>query len=384
MQIPDRHRTLLAALVLSVWFAILPSCQGASTSMRVNILNPPGQFFHPRGTAIDSERRLYVADDEGGKGRIQRMDPHTETWTEIAGFNGKATGLAVDAYDNLYVADVANNSIQKRNAITRTWSTLPGGGLNGPFDVAVDAGGNVFVTDHYNNRVRKMNPAGTWTTFVAGGLTDGFVYMPQGIAVDLSGNVYVTDYYPSSTTTVARLQIFNSSGGFVTRMGSSSPSEGSLDRPYGISVSASNQIYVADMYADNVMKNFGGPSAWAPVVVTNSLDAPEHVCLDARGYLYISDTGNHMMLRVEMATATTYIASLNIASPSLSAAGYSFTWPGADGWFYVVQYSDVLTDPVAWMDLPGNWPLTGTNAAMTFNDPDATNVSKRFYRIVAH
>ena len=70
-----------------------------------------------------------------------------------------------------------------------------------PRGVAVDSSGNVYVADTNNNRIRKISPAGVVSTFSGsssgdddGALADAKFNRPAGVAVDTSGNVYVADY----------------------------------------------------------------------------------------------------------------------------------------------------------------------------------------------
>ena len=71
--------------------------------------------------------------------------------------------LAVDADDNVYLADTGNHRIQKFDAggqflgVCGHLGTEPGLFFS-PFGVAVDAAGNLYVADTANSRIQKIAP----------------------------------------------------------------------------------------------------------------------------------------------------------------------------------------------------------------------------------
>jgi hypothetical protein len=102
----------------------------------------------------------------------------------------RASGIAVDVIENVYVADTYNNRALKLAANGQVPTELPFTGLNNPFDVAVDTEGNVYVADTYNDRALKL-AAGAQT---AEELPFVGLRGPNAIAVDAGGAVFTTSY----------------------------------------------------------------------------------------------------------------------------------------------------------------------------------------------
>ena len=177
--------------------------------------------------------------------------------------------------------------------------------LNGPWGVTVDSFGNLYVADHSNNRVRRVGADGVITT-VAGSLN-----FPVGVALDTSGGLYLAD------TGSNRVRRLDAKGLITTVAGGGSGGDGgaatnaSLKQPYGLAVSASGNLYIAD-YGNNRIRrvdangiittvagngSFGFSGDGGPA--TNaSLGGPASVGLDAFGNLYIADNSNYRVRRV--------------------------------------------------------------------------------------
>ena len=151
-------------------------------------------------------------------------------------------GVAVDNAGNVYVADTSNHAIRKITGVVSTLAGLvgnPGGAdgtgsaarFNQPRGVAVDNSGNVYVADIANNTIRKITPAGAVSTLagLAGnpGSADGTGSVarfnnPAGVALDNAGNVYVAD---TGNHTIRKI----TSGGVVSTLAGLAGNPGSAD-----------------------------------------------------------------------------------------------------------------------------------------------------------
>jgi uncharacterized protein (TIGR03437 family) len=198
------------------------------------------------GIAVDSRGNLFIADT--GNNRIRRISPDgtiaTVAGTGVMGFAGDGgpavnaqisipRGLAVDAGDNLYIAE--DGGIRKV-APDGTITTIAGGPLpypvrgpsgddgpatkarlGWPVGVAADRAGNLFIADPgfnfetgdagddpaVDHRIRRISPDGTISTVAGNGSHDftgdggaavtAALNGPMGVAVAADGNVYIAD-----------------------------------------------------------------------------------------------------------------------------------------------------------------------------------------------
>jgi sugar lactone lactonase YvrE len=129
--------------------------------------------------------------------------------------------LATDGASNLYIADLYNNVIRKVSAGNQVISTFAGsrqGGYSGdggpatkaeinyPSGVAVDRFGNVYIADTDNAVIREVSAnSGTISTVAGNGVicsiysgdggpaSNSGLCLPSGISVDASGNLFITD-----------------------------------------------------------------------------------------------------------------------------------------------------------------------------------------------
>jgi sugar lactone lactonase YvrE len=299
------------------------------------------EFWFPYAVAVDAAGNVYVADTNNH--RIRKITPagivttlagstlgHADGTGTAATFSSPR-GVAVDAAGNVYVADTGNNEIRKITAagvvttlaglfgVGGSWADGLGGAarFNGPIGVAVDVAGNVYVADADNNRIRKITPGGTVST-LAGQASIGWVddtgvlakfTGPTGVAVDAAGTVYVADagnerirkITPGgAVTTLAG----DGTNGYVDGTGATAQ----FSQPYGVAVDAAGNVYVADR--DNfVIRKITPAGVVTTLVGTNDgyLDgvgiaarftSPNGVAVDAAGNLYVADTTNNRIRKI--------------------------------------------------------------------------------------
>ena len=179
--------------------------------------------------------------------------------------------LALDTQGNLYIAQEATRTIRRVNLDSGVISTLAGGGTENPGDggdatdavlgsalhIAVDANDDLFIADYANRRIRRVDAStGTITTVVGGG--EGFEenrqatdvsILPRGIAFDDDGNLYITDYnYPYGIRKVdAETQMITTvAGDDGSELGDNGPArEAALFYARDVAVDASGNLYIA-------------------------------------------------------------------------------------------------------------------------------------------
>ena len=319
------------------------------------------QLNYPRGVAVDGAGNLYIAD--ASNHRIRKVDS-TGTITTIAGsgergFSGDGdpatearlrspTGVAVDGAGNLYIGDSGNHRIRKVDS-SGLISTIAGTGERGfggdggpavqaqlaiPRGLAADGAGNLFIADWLNHRIRKVDAAGTITKFAGGGeITfsgDGGpaggaqLRSPSGVAADGAGNLYIADRNAYRIRKVDSAGVISTIAGTgeVGFGGDGGPAtEARLTYPGGVAADGAGNLYIAEDSDHRIRKvdsagvittiagtgerGFGGDGGPA---VQAQFTYPRGIAADSAGNLYIADTLNSRIRKVDSAGVITTIA----------------------------------------------------------------------------
>jgi sugar lactone lactonase YvrE len=330
----------------------------------------------PSAIVFDATGNLYIA--ETANHVIRKIDTvgniTTIAGTGIQGFSGdtgpasSATldspqGLALDTA-NLYIADTHNHRIRKLDLATGIISTFVGTGIPGfsgdnaaattaqldlPTALTLDTNNNLYFADTGNHRIRKVSATGTITT-IAGTGTQGFsgddalatsaaIDSPTGLALDSSNNLYLADTHNH------RIRKITAATGIITTIaGTGTPgfsgdtaaaTTATLALPHGITIDPAGNLYLADTQNHRIRRidsttgrittvagdgtqtfaGDGGPATAA------SLDTPRATAVSPSTLLTLADTGNQRIRQLTAAPAP--------ATTIQTIAGLGLTTPGA-------------------------------------------------------
>ena len=307
----------------------------------------------PSAIAYDSAGNLYIA--ETGNHVIRKVDTggiittSAGTGTQgYAGDNGPGTaarldspqGLALDG-DNLYIADTHNQRVRRLNLTTGVITTVAGStvgfsGDNGPATaaqlnlptaLAVDANHNLYIADSRNHRIRRITGAGIITTVGGNGIqgfggdhglaTAASVDSPNGLAVDAAGDLYLSDTHNHRIRKIAAATgvITTIAGGAPGLSGDGGPAvAATLALPHGLSIDSAGDIYIADTanhrirridgssgaittIAGNGTENFSGDNGPASVA---ALDSPRATAIAPTGLVTLADTNDQRVRQLDM------------------------------------------------------------------------------------
>ena len=197
--------------------------------------------------------------------------------------------------------------------------------LSRPTSVAVDSKGVVYIADSGNGRIRRVQ-GGTMATLAGGGkeaLKEGLFGLSVAsdslgfastVAVDSNDQLYLL------TSRDDVLEVWSiDSGGFmhhVVSLGQSSVTIG-LDAPNlpigGLAITKGGVLFIADRAGNRVLKFDGTTTLYAGsgqkmgdggAATSAQLDWPVGLALDKRENLYIADTGDNRIRRVDHAKGT--------------------------------------------------------------------------------
>ncbi|ANY68485.1 hypothetical protein BBD42_19905 [Paenibacillus sp. BIHB 4019] len=340
----DNHRIQKLDVSTNTWSEWKKSGGGSGTNL--------GQFNFPRGVTVDGGGNVYVADSRNN--RIQKLDfstVPTGEWKLVGGTLGSGVGqfknlsdVTLDTSGNIYVADTGNHRIQMLDVSTNSWSEWKksGGGpgselgeFRNPYGVAVNESGEVYAADSENHRIQKLDgTAGNWSNWgyvgaVAGDGLGEFAGV-TGVATDDEGNVYAADYNNHRIQKQDALTGTWSAWGKIG--GGSGIGLGEFENPTGVAVDSNGNVYAADRYNHRIQRLDVGTGMWSQWGKAGGgqgsgpgeFEYPGSVAVDNDGNVYVADTNNFRIQKLEASTGTWRTVGGGIGRSAIGEFNYPF------------------------------------------------------------
>lgn len=301
------------------------------------------QFAKPSMIIFNSQNELVVADTYNGRLR----EAEKRMFTIAGGYLGDDSApasaalqlpeaVAFDSDGNYYIDDATDNRVRKVTVKTGEIDTVAGTGVSGysgdgkratnaelsyPTGVAVDIAGNIFISDSSNLVIRKVDTKGKISTFASNPNFSGLGH----IALDSANNLYVADNGACvvwKITPAATVSVF---AGVVNVCGYNADNiaatAAQLNTPYGVAFDNFGDLYIADSSNNRVRRvdtagtitsvagdSNCGYSGDAGLPLSAELCFPEDVVLTSEG-AYIADSGNLVIRKISGGIITTYAGS---------------------------------------------------------------------------
>lgn len=264
---------------------VVTTLAGTGSPGHVDGMAGSAKFATPVGIAVAASGNIYVTEFYGNDirmitpGGIVTTLAGSATAGSADGIGASASfnnplGIAVDANENVYVADYSNNMIRKitpAGVVTTLAGTTTAGSnngaaglatFNGPSGIALSPSGTLYVAEWFNSDIRQISPAGVVSTLAgsgAAGSDDGVgtaatFSLPVSIAIGTNGVLYVADDGNNLIRMVTPAGVVATLAGSINAGSADGPgSTAMFNQPSGIAVDTNGNLYVADQ-ANNMIR----------------------------------------------------------------------------------------------------------------------------------
>ncbi len=315
------------------------------------------QLNSPQAIVFDSAENVVLTDLKNHA--VRRIDALTGVITTVAGtgvsgFGGdndlaqqarlnQPYGVAIDQFDNLFIADTGNHRVRRVDAGSGVITTVAGNGiaafqgdggpavsasLNQPYGVVIDLTGNLIIADRDNGRIRRVDVATRLISTVAGNGSDDFsgdggpaisagLLDPEAVAIDGNGRLFISDTENNRVRLVLPEGVIQTVVGSDFISGDGGPAiNASLSNPFKVLLDRQNNLIIADSENNRVRRvdrqtwiihavagnGVEGDTGDGGPAVLSRLHDPEGLAIDQAGNIYIADQENNRIRRVNAAT----------------------------------------------------------------------------------
>jgi hypothetical protein len=262
-------------------------------------------------------------------------------------------------------------------SVTTIAGTVPGGFEDGPISsaqlyspqgICIDNSGNIFVADNLNSKIRKVTTDGQIITvagsyFGANGYSNGIglearFAFPSDVVTDNLGNLYICDRWNFK---IRKIDI----NGNVTDYAGTT--QGFLDgqvstaqfyAPEGIAIDQAGNIYIADTYnnrirkidtSGNVTTIAGGQQGFLDGTNAESkFYSPSGLALDSQGNIFVTDRSNNAIRKISPeGIVSTFAGGIQgnadgYGTNAMLYAPSSIAIDSFDNIFFVDQYNGLI------------------------------------------
>lgn len=298
---------------------------------------------YPRGMAVDGKNNLYIADTDNFRVRV--VDHKTHNINTFAGDGsatfsgdggpainagiGRATGLT------FHKGAIYLNGVRSRVRYVPISSgiinTFAGSfyGYDGDNQALLasefarpipffDSAGHLIVVDSFNARVRKATGSGVMKTIAGGFLGDGqkgtsaALVQPENLAFDSAGNYYIADAGGN------RIRKVDGSGNITTVAGNGISGSGgdggpataaNLYYPEGVVPDSNGNLYIADTF-NGVIRKVDASQNISTFAADPNFSDLTSLALDTSGNLYSADDGACVVRKITPQGAISVVAGI--------------------------------------------------------------------------
>jgi hypothetical protein len=228
-----------------------------------------------------------------------------------------------------------------------------------PFGLAYD-GGNLYIADEQNNIIRKVTPDGTISTVAGlqyvgniystrysgdgGPATSAYLSNPSAVVFNHAGDMFIADY---SNNVIRRVDAITGIISTYAGNNNGSTSDSSpatsirLNNPIALAIDTADKLYIADSRNNLIRKvdtsgmmttvaghyGYYGAPTYGQLATNSVLNHPQGVAVDTVGNLYIADTSNGVVSKVDTngiitrfaGGSTSYVTNFGDGGPATGA-----------------------------------------------------------------